>query len=132
MSPMIMNVAVPLPKHSPMFGQEASSQTVCSRCSRRMRLISKKRGDDGARTRIHGGLRRGSVATTLIGIRAVLPVALCLMPAAFDGIATKAGPAALDDISTKSAPPGALDDISTKAAPPAALDGISTRSAAGT
>ena len=24
-----MNVAVPLPKHSPMLGQEASSQTVC-------------------------------------------------------------------------------------------------------
>ena len=27
---MIMKVAVPLPKHSPMFGQEASSHTVCS------------------------------------------------------------------------------------------------------
>ena len=24
-----MKVAVPLPKHSPMFGHEASSQTVC-------------------------------------------------------------------------------------------------------
>ncbi|MNL33962.1 hypothetical protein D3C87_1559010 [compost metagenome] len=40
LSPMIMNVAVPLPKHSPMFGQEASSQTVCRLCSRRMRLMS--------------------------------------------------------------------------------------------
>jgi len=40
MSPMIMNVAVPLPKHSPMFGHEASSHTVCRLCSRRMRLIS--------------------------------------------------------------------------------------------
>jgi len=39
-SPMIMKVAVPLPKHSPMFGQLASSHTVCSRCSRRMFLIS--------------------------------------------------------------------------------------------
>ncbi len=40
LSPMIMNVAVPLPKHSPMFGQLASSHTVCSRCSRRIFLIS--------------------------------------------------------------------------------------------
>ena len=40
LSPMIMKVAVPLPKHSPMFGQEASSQTVCSLCSRRICLIS--------------------------------------------------------------------------------------------
>ena len=49
---MIMNVAVPLPKHSPMFGHDASSQTVCRWCSRRICLISWKRGDDGARTRI--------------------------------------------------------------------------------
>ena len=40
LSPMIMNVAVPLPKHSPMFGHEASSHTVCSLCSRRICLIS--------------------------------------------------------------------------------------------
>jgi len=40
LSPMIMKVAVPLPKHSPMFGHEASSHTVCSLCSRRMVLIS--------------------------------------------------------------------------------------------
>ena len=40
LSPMIMKVAVPLPKHSPMLGQEASSHTVCSRCSRRIDLIS--------------------------------------------------------------------------------------------
>ena len=33
LSPMIMNVAVPLPKHSPMFGHEASSHTECSLCS---------------------------------------------------------------------------------------------------
>ena len=26
---MIWNVAVPRPQHSPMFGQRASSQTVC-------------------------------------------------------------------------------------------------------
>jgi hypothetical protein len=29
-SPRIMNVAVPESQHSPMFGQAASSQTVCS------------------------------------------------------------------------------------------------------
>ena len=40
LSPMIMNVAVPLPKHSPMFGHDASSHTVCSLCSRRICLIS--------------------------------------------------------------------------------------------
>ena len=40
LSPMIMKVAVPLPKHSPMFGHEASSHTVCSLCSRRICLIS--------------------------------------------------------------------------------------------
>ncbi len=31
MSPRIMNVAVPAPQHSPMFGQRALSQTVWSR-----------------------------------------------------------------------------------------------------
>ena len=39
-SPRIMKVAVPLPKHSPMFGQEASSHTVCRLCSRSMRFTS--------------------------------------------------------------------------------------------
>src|SRR5689334_20821981 len=57
MSPRIMKVAVPLPKHSAMFGQDASSQTVCSFCSRRMSLISWKRESGlAARTRIHDGL----------------------------------------------------------------------------
>ncbi len=40
LSPMIMKVAVPLPKHSPMFGQLASSQTVTRLFARRMSLIS--------------------------------------------------------------------------------------------
>jgi hypothetical protein len=31
-SPRIMNVAVPRSQHSPMFGQAASWQTVCSPC----------------------------------------------------------------------------------------------------
>ena len=77
---MIMKVAVPLPKHSPMLGQEASSQTVCSRCSRRICLISVKRlVEVAARTLIQGGFRSTSLAgTTLIGMRAVLPAPLCL------------------------------------------------------
>ncbi len=40
LSPMIMKVAVPLPKHSPMLGQLASSHTVTSLLLRRMSLIS--------------------------------------------------------------------------------------------
>ncbi len=39
-SPRIMKLAVPLPKHSPMLGQEASSHTVCSWFSRSMRFTS--------------------------------------------------------------------------------------------
>ena len=35
-----MKVAVPLPKHSPMLGQDASSHTVTSLLARRMSLIS--------------------------------------------------------------------------------------------
>src|SRR5438067_8781883 len=59
-SPRIMKVAVPLPKHSAMFGQDASSQTVCSFCRRRMSLISWKREFGlAARTRIHAGLGSG-------------------------------------------------------------------------
>ena len=40
-SPRIMNVAVPLSQHSPMLGQCASSQTVCSPCER-IRLCSRR------------------------------------------------------------------------------------------
>ena len=72
MSPMIMNVAVPLLKHSPMFGHDASSHTVCRRWSRRIFLISLKRGLDDARTRIHSGLGSRAAVITLIGILAVL------------------------------------------------------------
>ena len=74
---MIMKVAVPWPKHSPMFGQEASSHTVCSFASRRIFLISVKRSPPPARTRIHSGLRRGSAGTTLIGMRAVFSARFC-------------------------------------------------------
>src|SRR2546429_1678756 len=66
MSPRIMKVAVPLPKHSAMFGQEASSQTVCSFCRRKMSLISWKREFGlAARTRIQAGLGKGAPRGTM-------------------------------------------------------------------
>ncbi len=52
-----MNVAVPLPKHSWMFGQDASSQTVTSRFSRSFALSFATALPGGMRTRIHSGLR---------------------------------------------------------------------------
>jgi hypothetical protein len=56
MSPRIMKVAVPLPKHSPMLGQVASSHTVCSWCSRRICFTSLKREAlEPALTRIQSG-----------------------------------------------------------------------------
>src|SRR6266852_3367409 len=66
MSPRIMKVAVPLPKHSAMFGQDASSHTVCSFCRRRMSLISWNRELGlAARTRIHAGLGSGAPRGTI-------------------------------------------------------------------
>src|SRR5438552_2266802 len=66
MSPRIMKVAVPLPKHSAMFGHDASSHTVCSFCRRRTSLISWKREFGlGARTRIHAGLGKGAPRGTM-------------------------------------------------------------------
>src|SRR5205085_9414057 len=82
MSPRIMKVAVPLPKHSAMFGHEASSQTVCSFCARRMSLISWKREFGlAARTRIHAGFARRSRGTILIGTRSVLALPFSFTPA---------------------------------------------------
>src|SRR5688572_10372259 len=67
MSPRIMNVAVPLPKHSAMFGQDASSHTVCSFCARRMSLISWKRELGlAARTRIHDGFGSSVARGTIL------------------------------------------------------------------
>src|SRR5574343_1221227 len=82
MSPRIMKVAVPRPKHSPMLGQAASSQTVCSFFSRNIDLISPKRPALlPALTRIHSGLRSGwSTGTILIGMRAVFSSPFCLTP----------------------------------------------------
>src|SRR6185436_4766262 len=71
MSPRIMKVAVPLPKHSAMFGHDASSHTVCSCCRRSTSLISWKRELGlAARTRIHAGLGSGAVGTMRIVLRA--------------------------------------------------------------
>src|SRR5258706_14927294 len=80
MSPRIIDVAVPLPKHSPIFGQEASSQTVCRFCSRRIRLISWKRESGaGARTRIQAGFWSFSLGKNLS--RSVLSAPFSLTPA---------------------------------------------------
>src|SRR5690554_3155805 len=68
---MIMKVAVPPPKHSLRFGQEASSHTVCSLFARSLLLISSTLGELDNRTRIQSGLRGiRSVAITFTGLRA--------------------------------------------------------------
>src|SRR5512143_1805120 len=54
-SPRIMNVAVPAPQHSPMFGQRASSQTVFSLCSRIRPRKRMKFSPDGILTLSQGG-----------------------------------------------------------------------------
>src|SRR5207244_3698682 len=68
---------------------EASSHTVCRRCSRRIFLISEKRGDDDARTRIQSGFFKRSAATTLIAylanMGAVFDAPVCLTPGALGG-----------------------------------------------
>ena len=51
-----MKVAVPLLQHSPILGQCASSQTVCSPSSLAWCLIQVYRSPPGARTFSHGGL----------------------------------------------------------------------------
>jgi hypothetical protein len=56
-SPRIMKVAVPWLKHSWMFGQLASSQTVTRRFSRSLALSGATELPDGIRTRIHDRLR---------------------------------------------------------------------------
>src|SRR5215469_5220640 len=80
-SPMIMKVAVPLPKHSPMLGQEASSQTVCSRFSRRIFFRRATSGVAQDCTRIQEGLRSGvTVGSILTGMRAIFSWALSFLP----------------------------------------------------
>ena len=81
MSPIIMKVAVPWLKHSPMLGQEASSHTVCIFWLRRISLISKNFWLLGTLARIQlGFFSFSSSGTTLMGMRAVLLAPLCFTP----------------------------------------------------
>ena len=50
-----MNVAVPCVQHSPMFGQRASSHTVCRLSSRINPFNRRYDGEPGARTFSHSG-----------------------------------------------------------------------------
>ncbi|MCY1455418.1 hypothetical protein D9M71_725510 [compost metagenome] len=88
MSPMIMKVAVPPEKHSPRFGQDASSQTLCSLCLRNSCLMRSTSGEIGMRTRIQSGLRgNSSVGMIFTGIRATFCAPRSLVPTS-----TLAGP----------------------------------------
>ena len=70
-SPMIIKVAVPPEKHSPRFGQAASSHTLCSLCLRSSALTRATSGEVAMGTRIHSGLRGiSSVGRIFTGIRA--------------------------------------------------------------
>jgi hypothetical protein len=57
-SPRIITVACFCSQHSPMFGQAASSQTVCSRLPWISLRVAWKASEFGAFTRIQAGLRR--------------------------------------------------------------------------
>src|SRR3546814_10818848 len=89
-SPRIMNVALPWPKHSWMFGQLASSHTVTRRFSRILALRFWTALPDGIRTPIHDGLRRTGASANCTGERAILSPATCFAPAssADAGLAT--------------------------------------------
>jgi hypothetical protein len=76
-----MKVAVPLLKHSPRFGQEASSQTEASRCSRNFCRILFTLGETGIFTRIQGGFSGSStVGITLTGIQTTLSAPRSFLP----------------------------------------------------
>ena len=84
-SPRIMNVAVPWLKHSWMFGQLASSQTVTSRFSRSLDLSFCTALPAGMRTRIQLGLRKvGADSSNFTGLRAILSPPSCFTPACSD------------------------------------------------
>src|SRR5207342_1187664 len=80
-SPRIMKVAVPWLKHSWMFGQLASSQTVTRRFSRSLDLSFATALPAGIRTRIQLGLRStGALSSNFTGLRAILSSPSCLTP----------------------------------------------------
>ena len=91
-SPSAMKVAVPLPKHSPMFGHEASPHAVCRFASRRTRLTSRKFSLGETRAHIHSGLGKTGPVSTLIGIRAVLALPCCGLGTAISFIAVTLRP----------------------------------------
>ena len=75
-SPRIMNVAVFRFQQSKMFGQRASSQTVCRRRPWTICFSSLKFSPSVTRTRIHSGIgagRRDSVVLTAECYRASIP-----------------------------------------------------------
>ncbi len=76
-----MKVAVPWLKHSWMFGQLASSQTVTRRFSRSFALRVCTALPDGIRTRIHDGLRSTGASANCTGERLILSPPSCLTPA---------------------------------------------------
>ncbi|MNE99048.1 hypothetical protein D3C80_1976630 [compost metagenome] len=79
---MIMKVAVPPEKHSPRFGHEASSQTLCSLCLRSSALTRATSGEVAISTRIHSGLRGiSSVGRIFTGIRATFSAPRSFTPA---------------------------------------------------
>jgi hypothetical protein len=68
-SPRSRNVAVPRAKHSPRFGQRASSHTVWRPLARMTDLISWRSASRSLRSRIHSGGRTGSGALTCLRAR---------------------------------------------------------------
>ena len=81
-----MKVAVPLPKHSPMFGHEASSQTVCRlRLAQHALDLAEALALRDPHADPVGLAATPAPASTLIGMRAVLAAA-ALRRRASDGI----------------------------------------------
>src|SRR5215813_8096992 len=70
---MSMKVAVECEKHSPIFGQHASWQTLCSFSSPRMARVRKYSGETGARTLIQSGCFRSTIsgASCMLHLREV-------------------------------------------------------------
>src|SRR6201991_3441455 len=80
-SPRIMKVAVPLEKHSWMFGHEASSHTVTSEFSRRRAFSCCTALPWGRRTRIQPGLRNvGTVVSKPARLSAILSLPSIFSP----------------------------------------------------
>src|SRR5690606_36359425 len=77
----VQTCALPISKHSWMFGQLASSHTVTRRFSRSLALRFCTALPDGIRTRIHDGLRSTGASANCTGERPILSPPSCLAPA---------------------------------------------------